>query len=1089
MYIKGLQVDGYGALRDVRLEIGPDGVAEPRVFVVYGPNEAGKSTLLRFVRSMLYGFPTRKEPAERGEPVNGGRHGGRLLLVDRAGREWLVERHAERSGEVRLRDGDGNERTLSQAEWERLMLGGVPERLFRQLFAVSLNELHELRTLQGNELGDYLYHAGLAGGKAVTEARRALGTELDKLYRPKGTTQEMNRLLAELKELDAEIRRSGDAVRDYLETGEALAEAEARLAATEGLLPELRLEVAKLEGARDLREWWLRREALLAEEAALRERLPRPEAPPLPPEARAEWESLLAKRDGAAGRLRSAGSALAALRAERSRLAWEEDKISALPELELLEATREGIAAKREEKAELESERRTLRDAVRNALAGISADWTESDLAAFGGLAAERDRARRLQASWEEADRALQSLRAETRRLDRQEEALFGEGEGDASEDGLADREREISRAEANVGGELGFVPLAKPELLRAWNRAEDARTEFERASASSGSVTVEDGFAGAARASGRRSSARGRPGGGRSSAYGLAALAAACGGLLLAIRFAAGDVPLETYGIALLLFALAAGAIIRANRKAAAATSRQGGPGPDPGAEARRNAARARLNESLGGLVRNSEAAAARMFADEAGASGPEADEAWRKLREAVQAELDRMEASERATSKAREWRARLQELRKEKELLAADAREQAARFEEIREAWRIWLSESKLPERLDPRSLPELLSAAERGQEALGREKRLGERIRALETSIARYDEAAAALADRWALPAARRLDPGLAAQAMCREAEAQLSAKKEAGEADRRIGEAEAEVSAAEAELAAFGEKIAERLVSAGEPDESGMETRLLVDDGCRALRKEIREIGLRLDSGRDGEAREELYALLRGNDESSLAARLEARASELSVREREREELLDRRGRLAQQLQKLGEEAEREDRRGRRGELEARLEELAERYAVLAIADTLISRTKAAYEEEKQPEVLLRASRFFRAMTGGAYERIVAPGDTKELFAETADRRLVNSLFLSRGTQEQMYLAMRFALSEAASPDAPLPLLLDDLFVHFDESRLEATMPVLGELARTRQVFLFTCHRRAADAVVGGVAGARLVTLGV
>ncbi|QMV43904.1 AAA family ATPase [Cohnella cholangitidis] len=180
MYIRELQVDGYGALQGVKLEL------DAPVSVLYGPNEAGKSTLLRFVRSMLYGFPTRKDPVERGEPVFGGRHGGRLLLADKDGIVWVLERYAERSNMVTLRDGNGIEKTLGQADWQRMMLGGISERTFKQLFSVSLNELHELRSLQGEEVGNYLYHAGLAGGSAITSARRQLGTEMDRLFRPKG---------------------------------------------------------------------------------------------------------------------------------------------------------------------------------------------------------------------------------------------------------------------------------------------------------------------------------------------------------------------------------------------------------------------------------------------------------------------------------------------------------------------------------------------------------------------------------------------------------------------------------------------------------------------------------------------------------------------------------------------------------------------------------------------------------------------------------------------------------------------------------------------------------------------------------------
>jgi uncharacterized protein YhaN len=67
-------------------------------------------------------------------------------------------------------------------------------------------------------------------------------------------------------------------------------------------------------------------------------------------------------------------------------------------------------------------------------------------------------------------------------------------------------------------------------------------------------------------------------------------------------------------------------------------------------------------------------------------------------------------------------------------------------------------------------------------------------------------------------------------------------------------------------------------------------------------------------------------------------------------------------------------------------------------------------------------------------------------------------------------LSRGTREQLFLAVRIAVVEdLARKGTTLPLLLDDVFVNFDDSRAEAAASVLCELAQAgHQVLLFTCH---------------------
>src|SRR2546422_6414246 len=75
MKIENIHVDGFGVWSDKTW-----GPLEPGLNVFHGPNETGKSTLMAFVRSMLFGFEKRGSP-KRYEPINGGSHGGGLDLV------------------------------------------------------------------------------------------------------------------------------------------------------------------------------------------------------------------------------------------------------------------------------------------------------------------------------------------------------------------------------------------------------------------------------------------------------------------------------------------------------------------------------------------------------------------------------------------------------------------------------------------------------------------------------------------------------------------------------------------------------------------------------------------------------------------------------------------------------------------------------------------------------------------------------------------------------------------------------------------------------------------------------------------------
>ena len=76
-------------------------------------------------------------------------------------------------------------------------------------------------------------------------------------------------------------------------------------------------------------------------------------------------------------------------------------------------------------------------------------------------------------------------------------------------------------------------------------------------------------------------------------------------------------------------------------------------------------------------------------------------------------------------------------------------------------------------------------------------------------------------------------------------------------------------------------------------------------------------------------------------------------------------------------------------------------------------------------------------------------------------TDEITLQKAQRR-------SDGTVDQLYLALRLAVAEELTPEAPL--VLDDALVRFDETRLAAAMDILAETADHKQVILFTCQKR-------------------
>lgn len=138
----------------------------------------------------------------------------------------------------------------------------------------------------------------------------------------------------------------------------------------------------------------------------------------------------------------------------------------------------------------------------------------------------------------------------------------------------------------------------------------------------------------------------------------------------------------------------------------------------------------------------------------------------------------------------------------------------------------------------------------------------------------------------------------------------------------------------------------------------------------------------------------------------------------------------------------------------------------------------------------FREEHQPDVIRRAGDYLERITGGRYDRL--SGGEADIGAEfmlhgpdLPDPVTVDET-TSTGTREQVYLALRLAIVDHLDRDQErLPLLLDEVFVNWDEARRTRGLDLVVEIARTRQVFLCTCHEAWAAELE--TQGARLVRL--
>lgn len=147
--------------------------------------------------------------------------------------------------------------------------------------------------------------------------------------------------------------------------------------------------------------------------------------------------------------------------------------------------------------------------------------------------------------------------------------------------------------------------------------------------------------------------------------------------------------------------------------------------------------------------------------------------------------------------------------------------------------------------------------------------------------------------------------------------------------------------------------------------------------------------------------------------------------------------------------------------------------AGIENNAEQYARLKIATRVLSMAIERYRDKSQGPVLKRASALFNQITDGAFESIRADYDDKGqpviVGIRSRDREIVRVEGMSDGTADQLYLALRLAgLEMYLDNNEPIPFIVDDILIKFDNARVAATLKVLANISKKTQLIFFTHH---------------------
>ena len=201
-------------------------------------------------------------------------------------------------------------------------------------------------------------------------------------------------------------------------------------------------------------------------------------------------------------------------------------------------------------------------------------------------------------------------------------------------------------------------------------------------------------------------------------------------------------------------------------------------------------------------------------------------------------------------------------------------------------------------------------------------------------------------------------------------------------------------------------------------------------------------------------------------------------LTVRKNTLTFQKREKEELLDAERSILHELREEQKEFEENGDsaaffRQQAESCAAGLKVDAARFVRLRMAVYFLETQIEQFRKENQGPLLEKSGKFFNAMTLGAFSGLGADfsADDNPILVglRPNDQPPVSIEGMSEGSRDQLYLALRLAaLEQYLEKHEPVPLILDDLLITFDDQRAKAVLQQLSALAQRTQIFLFTHH---------------------
>lgn len=145
--------------------------------------------------------------------------------------------------------------------------------------------------------------------------------------------------------------------------------------------------------------------------------------------------------------------------------------------------------------------------------------------------------------------------------------------------------------------------------------------------------------------------------------------------------------------------------------------------------------------------------------------------------------------------------------------------------------------------------------------------------------------------------------------------------------------------------------------------------------------------------------------------------------------------------------------------------------AKLKQLQLRQEALELAENTLAGNLLELREKLLPRLAQNAGLYMKQLSRGNYDSILVNENLEIMLRDSQSGHYYTPENFSTGTGDQLWFSFRLALTDYLGSGTGLPLLLDDLFMNFDDKRAAEGLDLLSAKAQDgQQVLLLTCHKR-------------------